>query len=299
MKQFPAGTYVVISPAKDEEAYIEQCVQSMVKQTIPPLKWVIVDDGSCDRTLSIIESYANQYNWIVPVVTDRNLERLPGAGVMRAFYRGYEKVRRTQFDLIVKMDVDLDLPPDYFERLLNQFAMDANLGIASGIYLEPQNEGWSPVPMPEYHAAGASKVLRRECFDQIGGFVIQSGWDTVDEIKAQLAGWRTKHFTDIEFHHLRPEGSAIGVLRTSANYGGIYYACGGGALFFLLKVAHRFVFGKPIFCGALAMLYGYLRSRIKGRKRLVSKAEASAYRHMLNDRIRGRVARLFPLMRSN
>ena len=107
--------------------------------------------------------------------------------------------------------------------------------------------------MPPYHAAGASKVVRRACFEAIGGFVARKGWDTVDEIRAGLRGWKTGHFPDIQFRHLKPEGVSMGALRPIASTV-IYYQTGGGFLFLLVKAAHRMVSPRPYVIGGLAML---------------------------------------------
>jgi hypothetical protein len=151
--------------------------------------------------------------------------------------------------------------------------------------------------MPAYHAAGASKVVRRQCFEQIGGFVAAKGWDTVDEIRAGLRGWQTGHFDDIRFQHLKPEGMAMGTLHTQRFHGEIYYQTGGGALFLLLKAAHRIVSAGPPVLGGLAMLWGYLAALLSGQARLVSEDEARFYRALLNRRLTQPVTKLLALVR--
>ena len=145
--------------------------------------------------------------------------------------------------------------------------------------------------MPPYHAAGASKVVRRACFRQMGGFVPKKGWDTVDEIKAGRAGWRTGHFEDLRFRHLKPEGSAMGSLATHRFHGEIYHATGGGAGFLLAKAAHRALTARPRIVGGLAMLWGYLHSVLTGRERLVDRDEARFYRTLLRQRLAGKLRR--------
>jgi hypothetical protein len=114
----------------------------------------------------------------------------------------------------------------------------------------------------------------------------------VDEVRAQVKGWETTHFQDLQFRHLKPEGSGIGNLRTNAMHGDVYFLTGGGLAFLMLKVAHRMAIGSPPLVGGLAMLYGYLRSSMSGRARLVDRVEARHYRRLLNRRLlRGRVAR--------
>jgi biofilm PGA synthesis N-glycosyltransferase PgaC len=287
--QQPIGNYVIISPVKDEERYIETTIHAILKQTLRPKKWVIVDDGSQDRTSEILEIYAEQYNWIHIMRINRSAVRKLGSAEIRAFEAGRELVRDEEFDFIVKLDADLDLPADYFEKILARFREDERLGIASGAVLEKLGRKWHETKLPKYHAAGASKVVRAQCFSEIGGFPLFPGWDTVDEIKAQSRGWRTCHFGDICFYHLRPEGSAIGYIRTATLHGEVYYVSGGGKMFFGLKVLNYAIFGKPIILGAVMLVYGYFRAWLKGKKRLVTQSEADFYRRQLNERITNRI----------
>lgn len=280
-----APRYLVISPVKDEEKYVERTLRSMRAQTIKPVRWIIVDDGSTDSTPAILRALAEDQPWITIITREPGRDRLPGSAVMHAFYHGLEHAAGVEYDYIVKLDCDVDLPDDYFERILGRFEQQPRLGIASGIYLEEGTDGWKPIPMPSYHAAGASKVMRADCFRDFGGFVRERGWDTVDELRAQVKGWATTHFADVEFKHLKQEGSGIGNFRTNVMHGDVYYLTGGGPLFLSLKVAHRMVAGSPPVVGGLAMLYGYLRCLIGRRRRLVNDAEASHYRRLLNQRI--------------
>jgi poly-beta-1,6-N-acetyl-D-glucosamine synthase len=279
--------YILISPVKNEEKYVRKTLDSVISQTRKPAGWIIVDDNSEDRTPAILSEYATRFDWIKILRLHRTGERQPGSPVIRAFNAGYAFGRDTDFDFIVKLDCDLDLPPDYFERLMARFHLDDRLGIASGVYLE-QREGrsWSPVRMPVYHAAGASKMMRRSCFEDIQGLIPSRGWDTVDEIRAQIAGWKTGHFEDLNFLHLKKEGSGIGTLRTNMMHGEIYYLTGGGAVFFFLKFLDRLVQARPLLLAPFAMVLGFLRALILRQPRLVTQAEAKFYRRLLNDRIR-------------
>ena len=151
---------------------------------------------------------------------------------------------------------------------------------------------------PAYHAAGASKIVRKKCFDDIGGFPLFPGWDTADEIKAQSRGWHTRHFDDIPFYHLRPEGSTIGFVKTGILHGEVYYVCGGGATFFALKAVHRLVSERPFILAGIVLVYGYIRAWTSGRARLVTKSEAEFYRRRLNERVSSRLKSLFGVSRS-
>jgi hypothetical protein len=148
--------------------------------------------------------------------------------------------------------------------------------------------------MPEYHAAGASKVIRRACFERIGGFVAQRGWDTIDEIRAQTTGWETMHFNDITFFHLRKEGAGMGQLHTNAMHGEIFYRTGGGVIFFIAKAMHRALRGKPVCIAGIAMACGYIAALLRRKNLLVNPAEARTYRQLLHRRIRATFKRILP-----
>jgi glycosyltransferase involved in cell wall biosynthesis len=277
--------YIIISPVKDEAAYVEETIRCVLSQTVRPAQWVIVDDGSRDNTRAILEKYRRNHDWIKVIRLQTNVKRQPGSSVIQAFNKGYESIKDEQIDFIVKLDCDLKFERDYFEKILSRFRDDAKLGIASGVYLEDRGKGFSAVKMPDYHAAGASKVVRTACFKAIGGFIAEKGWDTIDEIKAQLHGWKTGHFKEIIFYHLKNEGTGIGFVRTNRMHGEIYYLTGGSKLFFALKLAHRMVFGTPFLIGGIMMLIGYLSLSIKGTEVLISETEADVYRDLLKKRI--------------
>jgi hypothetical protein len=277
--------YLVISPAKDESGYIRHTIRSVIQQSVRPVKWVIVDDGSVDGTADIVERNAKACPWIQLMRTGRSAGRDLGCAEVLAFNLAYEASKDMEYEFIVKLDCDVKLETHYFKTILNRMVSRKDLGIASGRYLEICRGQWRPVPMPDYHAAGASKVVRRTCFEEIGGFVPKKGWDTLDEIRAQMRGWQTTHFKDVEFLHLKPEGSAMGRVQSFAFLGEIYYLTGGGFVFFLLKVIHKCFCSRPMFAGALKMLVGYLRARTSGQERLVTESEAKFYRNMLVGRI--------------
>ena len=277
--------YVVVSPAKDERSLIGRTLASMANQTARPSTWVIVDDGSVDGTREVVEEFARDHRWIRLVVREPGAAREPGSRVIQNFNVGYDVVRGENFEFVVKLDCDLELPAHYFEQLLRKFDADPRLGIASGIYLEQRGGTWIPVGMPDYHAAGALKMVRRTCFEEIGGFASARGWDTVDEIKALARGWRTTHFPELKVLHLKDEGSGVGFLKMSKMSGEIHYVTGGGPFFFTAKFLQRLLFGRPVVLGSLAMLTGYLQCVATRRAKLVDRQEQSFYRRLLNRRL--------------
>jgi poly-beta-1,6-N-acetyl-D-glucosamine synthase len=290
--------YVVVTPVRDEARFIADTIRSMLDQTHRPERWVIVDDGSTDRTPDILREQLEGVEWVT-VVSTASRQRQLGSAEVLAFQFGLATLpAETSYDYVVKLDGDVRLPCDYFERLIARMAADPRRGIGSGVYCELANGAWEPVGMPGYHAAGASKVVHRQCFEQIGGFVARKGWDTVDEIRAGRRGWQTGHFDDIRFQHMKPEGAAMGALQTHRFHGDIYYQTGGGLLFLLAKVGHRMVYGRPLLLGGLAMLWGYLVPMLQRRPRLVTDDEAAYYRSLLNRRLTRPVTRLLALVRS-
>lgn len=284
----PAGArYVVVSPVKDEAPRVTCTLESMDRQTVRPLRWIVVDDGSTDATPALLQAYAQSRPWVRILTNPPGTRRAPGSPVMRAFAQGLANASDLSFDYVVKLDCDLELPADYFARILERFDAEPRLGIASGVYLEQDASGrWQAIPMPDYHAAGASKVVRMACFHDIGGFVCERGWDTVDEVRARTRGWDTRHFQDLPFRHLKPEGSGIGSVRTNVMHGEVYHATGGGVVFLGLKVVHRMMTGRPPLLGGLALAWGYVRSILTRRPRLLDSMERAHYRAMLSRRFR-------------
>lgn len=278
--------YILITPVKDEAKHIELVLRSVTRQRLQPLRWIIVDDGSSDGTPAIVERYLADFPFITLLRKDVATPRNTGSAEIHAFNRGYDQIRGLDFDFVVKLDGDLSFESDYFEKLIGHMTADSSLGIASGVYLEEDKAGtWRVVGMPTYHAFGACKVVRRECFEAINGFVTTPGWDTVDQIHAWTHGWTTTHFDDLEVKHHKPEGSGMGMLKTSRMHGRIHYVTGGDPLFFVFKALHRARL-RPFVFGALALTAGYLEAVVRQTPRLVTDGEAATYRHIMRQRLR-------------
>jgi glycosyltransferase involved in cell wall biosynthesis len=281
--------YVVISPVKDEEKYIAQTMESVISQTVQPSEWLIVDDGSTDDTVKIIRRYAQGKDWIKVILNRRDPARNTGVAEMLAFKLGLQHITLEDYDFIVKLDGDLRFERDYFEKILDRLNTDACLGIASGVYLEKKKGQWKVIEMPGYHAAGASKILRKPCFEQIGGFITEAGWDTVDEIRAQYLGWGTTHFKDVLFYHLKNEGSGMGYKKTNLMHGEIYYRVGGSKLFLAFKLLDRIFFSTPFLLAGFYLLVGYLRPMVERKPLLVDVDEARFYRAILIGRLKEKI----------
>ncbi|MBB6142873.1 glycosyltransferase involved in cell wall biosynthesis [Silvibacterium bohemicum] len=277
--------YVLISPVRDEEAYIAKTIDSVVSQTVRPAEWIIIDDGSRDDTGRIIDEYALRYPWIVALHrTDRG-HRLAGAGVMEAFYSGYERLRSEDWEFIGKLDGDVILEPEYFETCLRRFTEDAKLGLCGGV-LYCEDDGQLKLDRhPENHVRGALKFYRRSCWNNIGGLIKSPGWDTVDEIHANMLGWHTKSFSDLKAIHNRPNGAAAGAWNDSVKNGRADYVSGYHPAFIVAKCAKRLLqkpYGVRSFAHAYGYLSGYAGKAVRiGNKDLVRYIRNQQIRRML------------------
>jgi poly-beta-1,6-N-acetyl-D-glucosamine synthase len=287
--------YIIVSPVKDEERCVEFTLRSVTSQTLKPVLWVIVDDGSKDNTPEIVRRFLPGNSFIRYECNPLAGERKLAFAEVRAFNWGFGLIGPIDYDFVVKLDCDLSFGANYFEQLFDRFKHDKKLGIASGIYLERKKFGvWEEVIMPFYHAAGASKVMRRGCFEQIGGFIPAPGWDTVDEIRAMSRGWNTTHFRDLRMKHHKREGSSIGAVNNSVMQGEAYYRSGGSKLFFILKAAHRVV-SMPYLVSGLGLVWGYLKAMLERKPLLVTGAEACHYKALLLRRLKARAKSLLKI----
>jgi poly-beta-1,6-N-acetyl-D-glucosamine synthase len=249
--------YVVISPVRDEEAYLTFTIESMIAQTARPCEWVIVNDGSTDGTGAIIDKYAAQYPWIRAVHRLNRGFRKAGGGVVEAFNDGLNALSTNDWDFIVKMDGDLTFESAYFEKCLERFHREPRLGIGGGVICYIENGVKRFEPSPEFHVRGATKIYRRDCWEAIGGFWPAPGWDTMDEVKANMLGWGTRSFPDLHLRHHRYTGTADGVWAGLVKNGRANYVCGYHPLFMLAKCCIRLP-KKPYVIGSIGLLYGFL-----------------------------------------
>jgi poly-beta-1,6-N-acetyl-D-glucosamine synthase len=255
--------YVVISPVRDEAAYLRFTVECMLRQTILPKEWIIINDGSTDATGAIIDEYSQKYSWIRPVYRANRGFRKAGGGVVEAFNEGYKVIEFHEWDFLVKLDGDLSFDPDYFEKCLLNFEHESRLGVGGGVICYLDNGVKEFEKGPAFHVRGATKIYRRGCWDEIGGFWPAPGWDTMDEVKASMLGWTTRSFPDLHLIHHRHTGTADGLWSGLVKNGRANYICGYHPLFMISKCILRIV-QKPYFIGSLALLYGFLSGYWKG-----------------------------------
>ena len=264
----PQNKYLVVSPVRNEEQYIEGTIRSMVCQTVPPVEWIIVNDSSTDGTAEIVKRYAQHYPWMHLINRDKRQEgqdRQRGKGVIDTFYYGYERRIDDSHRFVVKLDGDVSFEPEYFGFLLEQFAADARLGVAGGsLYEQICGTEWTLRSALD-HVRGPIKMYRRACFVEIEGLERALGWDGIDEWKAQSKGWHVRSFAEMRVYHHRPTGEATGKLKAKIEQGYGAHYMGYHPLYTIARgVLH--MARRPYVLGGLTMMLGHLAAWLQGRE---------------------------------
>ncbi len=261
--------YIIITPARNEEKFIERTIESVVSQTVTPLRWLIVDDGSTDRTAEVVRRYEAEYPFIRLVSrADRGFKK-PGYADLEAFNFGLGllALEAEECDFIAKLDSDLAFEPDYFEAIFERFRHDEKLGIAGGHCYQVRKNKLKLERVPDQHVRGATKIYRRECFKMLEPLPEVPGWDAVDELKARSKGWTTRSFREPKLIHLRPTtGASSGPLRGSVVLGQMSWFLGYHPVFMLARGVKHMA-NRPYVIGGLAMILGFVTSAITRRRR--------------------------------
>jgi len=288
----PARRYALISPCRDEAATLRRTLESVLAQSVRPARWIIVDDGSTDATPEILDRYARAHPFIELIPKPDRGERKVGPGVIEAFYAGYEALDPSAYEYVCKLDVDLDLPPRYFETMMRWMESDPRLGTCSGKpYFPPDVLEGEPAPSratllrPDGEAfdvsqlvsegcgdemsVGMIKFYRRACFEQIGGFVREVMWDGIDGHRCRMGGWKaeSRDAPEARFVHLRPMGSSQkGLLTGRMRHGFGQYFMGTSLVYMTASAAFRLP-RRPRVIGGAAMWWGYVQSWLARRPR--------------------------------
>jgi poly-beta-1,6-N-acetyl-D-glucosamine synthase len=265
----PLPTYVLISPARNEEAFIELTLKSMVAQTVRPLRWIVVSDGSTDRTDEIVRKYTAEYDWIELVRMPERKERNFGGKVF-SFNAGRERVKHLQHDLIGNLDADLSFEPDLFEMLLRKFAVNPKLGVGGAPFTEGKGTYDFRYSSIE-HVSGACQLFRRECFEAIGGYQPMKGGgiDVLAVLTARMKGWQTRSFPErVCFHHRTMGSAKDSAAKISYRLGQKDYMLGRHPLWQLFRAIYQ-MRRSPVFIGGFMLFAGYFSLALKRAERFV------------------------------
>jgi glycosyltransferase involved in cell wall biosynthesis len=258
--------YAIVTPVKNEEKFLGGMVASVTGQTILPKRWIIVNDGSTDRTGEIIREAESRWDWIAGVtIAATGGPRKPGGESV--VHHGLKRLDLSEYDYLARLDGDISFGPDYIECLFREFEADSRLGIASGVCFGLRNGRLVEEKNPRFHTRGALKTYRVRCFREIGGLETGLGWDIVDEIRANMLGWRTRNFPELKVVHHRPTMTASGALQGKVNTGIANYFAGYHPLFLLARAVRNMV-RPPYVLGGLWMAYGYLSGYLKSLPRV-------------------------------
>jgi biofilm PGA synthesis N-glycosyltransferase PgaC len=265
----PKNRYVLISPCRNEASFMKQTLDSVIGQSMTPTKWIIVDDGSTDATPTILADYASRYDWISVVTRADRGHRAVGPGVIDAFYTGYEAIDRGQCDFICKLDLDLLLPPRYFEILIQRMNADLRIATCSGKSYIHENGILKFERHGDDTSLGMTKFYRMDRFEEIGGFVREVMWDGIDCHLCRMNGWIACSWdeSDLRFIHLRPMGSSQqSVITGRIRHGYGQYFMGTGFLFLAASALSR-LNQRPYVLGSLAIMWGWLKNAFQGKPR--------------------------------
>jgi biofilm PGA synthesis N-glycosyltransferase PgaC len=286
-------SYVLITPAHNEEAFIEKTLSSVIGQTILPIKWVIVSDGSTDRTDEIVKEKKMGRDWIELIrMPKRNTRHF--AGKANAFNAGYRKVQSMEFELIANLDADVSFGEDYFVYLIERFEEFPELGVGGTLW----DGGYDAVDESSFYnekdVVGCCQVFRRKCFDMIGGYVPikQGGVDWIAVRTARMKGWKTMSFSGRRFYHHRPMGTAGGNLWSAKfQYGRKDYYLGNHPVWEGFRVIYQMT-QKPFIVGGLLVMTGYVWDLLKRTNRPISKELIEFHRREEMDRLKGFIGKL-------
>lgn len=265
-------TYVLVTPARNEAAFIEKTIESVVAQTVLPVKWAIVSDGSTDGTDDIVRKFAARYPWIelltLPDRTQRDF-----VGKVSAFNAGQAKLAELDYGVIGNLDADVSFDEEYFSFLLRKLAENPALGLVGTPYKDPLNDPYDYRYVSVDHVTGPCQLFRRECFEAIGGYMPVKGGaiDRIADISARMKGWQTRTFTEKVYLHHRATGtSQQGVLISKFKDGAKDYSVGTSPVWELFRTAYQMT-KKPLILGGLMTGAGYVWSSLRRAERPVSR----------------------------
>ena len=285
-----------MTAAYNEERFIEGIIQSVLAQTLLPTKWVIVSDNSIDRTDEIVESYQRRHDFIHLLHITRAPGRNFGSKVI-ALQKANKLLKGVEYDFIGNVDADVSLERSYFENLINHFQQHPELGLAGGFVYENSGIGYHSIRMNDVRNVGhAAQLVRRECYEAIGGYAVlkYGGEDSYAQAQARMNGWYVEALPELKIFHHRHTTGGSNPLSNSFRQGRQDYSFGSAPLFEILKCLRR-IPEKPYFGHTLARLAGFLWPYICREPRAVGDKVVS----FLRREQKGRISRLLMLQSSD
>jgi len=285
-------TYVLVTPARNEAEFIEPTIRSMVDQTVHPLRWVIVSDGSTDGTDDIVKKYTATHEWIELLTLPPRKER-HFAGKVHAFNAGLARAMDLPYDFIGSLDGDVSFDRDYFAFLLEKMAADPKLGLAGTPYKDTSREVYDFRYVSVEDVSGCCQLFRRACFDDIGGYTPVKGGaiDTIAVLNARMKGWKTRTFTEKILLHHRKQGTAQhGPLRARFDTGMKDYVLGNHPVWELSRVVYQMT-KKPFVLRGAAIGAGFIWANLRRTERPISAELVAFHRREQMQRL----AKLFKL----
>jgi glycosyltransferase involved in cell wall biosynthesis len=282
-------SYAIVSPVKDEAGRLGATAESIALQTLRPARWVIVDDGSTDGTGDLARRLAGTHDWISAIDSGADGDRARGGRVVRAFDSGRAALQ-SEHDFVVKLDGDITLPSDYFERIAETFQADPRAGIVGGRVLVHDGRRWVPERVGRHTVHGAIKSYRSECLTDIGGLHPSMGWDGIDEYAAKARGWKVIPLDGLLVHHHRQRGSKQRWWQARIEEGRGAHYMGYRPSFVVVRAGYRMLVEKPPVLGGAALFAGWLHAAVT-RASIVDDPQAvAALRAEQGQRLRGRRA---------
>lgn len=285
------NTYVLMTSARNEEAYIEKTIKSVISQTVLPKKWIIVSDGSTDSTDEIVSKYANKYNFIQLIHIDGDPQRNFGSKV-KALNAALKQLNSLEYYFIGNLDADVSFDPDYYEIMLEKFRENPKLGLAGGEIYEYDGE-FVQSTVDTWHVSGAVQLFRRRCWEDIGGYLqLKRSVDAIAVKMVRMTGWEVEKYPNIEVFHYRRRGTGKGnILISRFKYGISEYTIGTPPIYMVIKFFDR-LREKPYIIGSIFRLSGYCFSFLKREQRVLPNEVVKYIRHEQMQRLKGKIIKL-------
>jgi glycosyltransferase involved in cell wall biosynthesis len=251
--------YVLITPARNEAEYLPIVIDTVINQTIKPLQWIIVNDGSTDRTEEIVLK-AQAENPFIKLVQEKGEAKRSFGSKAKAFKAGFSALHEHSYNYIGNLDADVSMEYDYYSKVIENMEKHKRLGVAGGVVWDRTDNGYKRTMSSLNHAVGAVQFWRRECYEAIGGYrkVTVGGVDSIAELTARMLGWETRSFPDLAVFHHKSVDSASGktAIRISYRAGMTDYHIGTNYLFALLKAVRRWK-KNPVVLSTIVRIYAY------------------------------------------